>query len=272
MTKTLTILTLLLLAVDPRDIGKINEAKTRAKEAYQAGNYQEAADAYRYLVDSVGVDEDEVRLNLASSYFNLNDTANAISSYQPLTMSLNNKIKSLANQQIGVLNNREGKFEEALQYLKQAIKADPSNDDAKYNYEMIKKKLEEQKKKEQQQNQDKNKQDQEKKDQEQKEQKDKQQNADDKKDQQQSDQDKKDQEKKDQEKKDPSKDEQQKDEEKQDKEQQMPPSVKDKLKDMDMSEEKAKMILEAMKNQEIQYLQQNKRKATKRKDPNKPDW
>ena len=39
-----------------------------------------------------------------------------------------------------------------------------------------------------------------------------------------------------------------------------------------MSEEKAKMILEAMKNQEIQYLQQNKRKATKQRDKTKPDW
>jgi hypothetical protein len=27
-----------------------------------------------------------------------------------------------------------------------------------------------------------------------------------------------------------------------------------------------------MKNQEKQYLQQNKRKATKRKDKGKPDW
>jgi hypothetical protein len=41
---------------------------------------------------------------------------------------------------------------------------------------------------------------------------------------------------------------------------------------MKMSEEKAKMILEAMKNQEIQYLQQNKRKATKPRDTGKPDW
>ena len=41
---------------------------------------------------------------------------------------------------------------------------------------------------------------------------------------------------------------------------------------MKISEEKAKMVLEAMKNQEIQYLQQNKRKATKPKDKGKPDW
>jgi len=41
---------------------------------------------------------------------------------------------------------------------------------------------------------------------------------------------------------------------------------------MNISEEKAKMILEAMKNNEIQYIQQNKRKAKNRKKSNKPDW
>ena len=31
-------------------------------------------------------------------------------------------------------------------------------------------------------------------------------------------------------------------------------------------------VAEAMKNNEIQYIQQNKRKATKKPDSNKPDW
>jgi hypothetical protein len=41
---------------------------------------------------------------------------------------------------------------------------------------------------------------------------------------------------------------------------------------MKISEEKAKMILEAMRNQEKQYLQQQKRKATQPRESNKPDW
>jgi Ca-activated chloride channel homolog len=47
---------------------------------------------------------------------------------------------------------------------------------------------------------------------------------------------------------------------------------KEKLQEMKISEEKARMILEAMKNQEKQYLQQQRRKPTKSKDRNKPDW
>jgi hypothetical protein len=41
---------------------------------------------------------------------------------------------------------------------------------------------------------------------------------------------------------------------------------------MKISEETAKMILEAMKNKEMHYLQQQKRKTTKPTDKTKPDW
>jgi Ca-activated chloride channel family protein len=270
------LLLVVLMMVDPGDIGKINTAKSEAKKAYLAGDYKTAIAKYTYLVDSIGVKEDEVMMNLANSYFHLNDTTNAISSFQPLTLSKNPRLQSVANQQLGVLHNRDGKFEEALSYFKQALKTNPANEDARFNYEMVKKKLNEQKKQEQQQqNKDKQNKDQEQKDQEQKdkEQKDKEQQN---KDQQKKDQKSKEQEeqekkeKEEQEKKDQQQKEQEEKEQKDKKE--IPPSVKEKLKDMDMSEEKAKMILEAMKNQEIQYLQQNKRKATKQRDKTKPDW
>jgi Ca-activated chloride channel homolog len=272
------VLVLLLLLADPGDIGKINTAKSDAKKAYLAGDYQTAVQKYTYLVDSLGVKEDQVMMNLANSYFQLNDTSKAISSFQPLTMSGDPRLKSVANQQLGVLANRGGKSEEALNYFKQSLKANPTNDDARFNYEMVKKKLEEQKKQEQkkqdknEQNKDQQQKDQENKDQEQKD-----------KEQQQKDQDKKDQQSKEQKEKEEKEKKEQKDKEQQEKEKEeqqkdskekkeIPPSVKEKLKDMDMSEEKAKMILEAMKNQEIQYLQQNKRKPTKQRDKSKPDW
>lgn len=286
-----------LLLIDPNKIGKANKLKDEAKKAYLAGDYKTAITKYKYLKDTLGVNEEEVNMNLANAYFQLNDTTNATNSYLPLTQSSNSKIKSWANQQAGVVANRLGKFEEALNYFKQALKADPNNDQARYNYEMVKKKLDEKKKQDQKQNQDKNNQDKkddqkkdqqnkdqkdqkdqkDKKDEQNKDQKDKkdQQNKDqqnkDKKDQQQKDKDQKDKEQKDKEQKE--KQQQQKDQDKKDeKKDDKNSSLSEKLKDMKISEEKAKMILEAMKNQEIQYLQQNKRKATKPKDKGKPDW
>jgi hypothetical protein len=292
MKTTVAFLLAALLFTDLDKIGKINSAKAEAKKAFLAGDFTTAIKKYTYLIDSLGVNEDEVRANLASAYFQANDTTGALNNYQRLTQSANKKISSVANQQLGVMANNQEKLEESLNYFKQALKAAPENDEARYNYEIVKKKLEEKKKQDQQKNkeqkdqdkkddqkkdqkdQQKDKKDQEKKDQEKKDQE--------KKDQEKKDQDKKDQDKKDQKEKDPKdqKEKEQKEKEKKEKEEQeknkdkkdIPPSVSEKLKEMQMSEEKAKMILEAMKNQEVQYLQQNKRKATKPKDKGKPDW
>ena len=95
--------------VDP--IRKINSLKSQAKEAYQSGDYQRAISSYRYLVDSLNVTEDAVRMNLANAYFNTGDTANAVGGYQQLLRSSDAKIRSTAFQQLGVLSNRSGNFE-----------------------------------------------------------------------------------------------------------------------------------------------------------------
>lgn len=276
-------LLIILLAINPvndiKKIAAINNLKEQAKKAYEQGDYAKAIKSYELLVDSMGVSEDAIKLNLANSYFNTNNFDKASSHYRELSNSDNNIVRSAALQQQGVLANREGKFKEALELFKQSIKADPRNDDARFNYEMLKKKLKEQED-QQEQNQDQ---------QNQQDQKEKNQNQDNKDKQNRDKQDKQDQEKQDKDQQNQQKDKQDKNEqEKQDNkdegeqsdeeqqqdqdEKEIPPSTSDKLKEMKISDEKARMILEAMKNQEIQYIQQNKRKPTQRKDPSKPDW
>jgi tetratricopeptide (TPR) repeat protein len=132
-----------VLANDPLRISKINKAKSQAREAYTSGNYKGAIEKYRYLIDSLDVNEDEVLLNLANAYFLEKDTANAMPVFQGLTASVNNEISSKANLQLGVMANQTGKAEEALDYFKKAIKSDASNEEARYNYEMVKRKLDE---------------------------------------------------------------------------------------------------------------------------------
>lgn len=265
---------LLTLLIDPSKISEVNKAKERAKESYARGDYKEAARQYRMLVDSLGVSEEEVAMNMGHSYYQIKDTLNAKNTYFSLTSSANPQYRSVSYQQLGMLAYQEGKLEEALAHFKSALKANPANEDARYNYELVKKKLEEQ---QQQQRNDQDKKDQEQKENKDQEKKDQKQNEQQQKDQQKKEQEekqkqeqqKKDQEKKEQEEKQ-KKEQEQKDEKKDDKKEPQPSS--DKMKMMKISEEKAKMVLEAMKNQEIQYLQQNKRKATKPKDKGKPDW
>ncbi len=48
--------------------------------------------------------------------------------------------------------------------------------------------------------------------------------------------------------------------------------VEERLKKINMSKKKAEMILDALNNNELQYIQQLKRQPTKKTDKTKPDW
>lgn len=297
---------LILLVINPLTdldkIAKVNKAKKEAKKAYIEQNYQLAHDTYKFLIDSLGVREDEVLLDFAHTQYQLKDTTNAVNNYQQLAQSANSNIASVAEQQLGQVFFDKKQYEPALDHYKNALRKNPSNEDARYNYELLKKLIQEQKDQEQNQDQNQQNQDQQNKDnqdqnkdqqnkdeqnkdkenkeqqnkEEQQKQDEQQQKEQEQKDQQQQDQEKKDgQEDKDKEQKEEQKDQQQQEGEKSEEEkkkEQPQPTPSDKLKEMNISEEKAKMILEAMKNNEIQYIQQNKRKATKRKSSDKPDW
>ncbi|MEM6815166.1 MAG: hypothetical protein AAF600_12405 [Bacteroidota bacterium] len=268
-----------LLSNDPKEIIKINSLKKEAEEAFLNGNYELAVSKYILLSDSMGVDDDLIKLNLGHAYYHLGDTSGAKLNYGRVGAARSKKLRSIAYQQLGVMSKDAGKLEESLQQLKSAVKADPTNKDAVYDYEVVKKLLEE-KKKQEQQNQDNKDQDQQ--DQDQNEEKNEKQNQD-KQDQDQKqdgEQEQKDQERENQEQSEQEKEEEQQKEQKQEngeeEEQQQEKSqeqiTKEKLEEMGISEEKARQLLEAMKQSEIKYLQNQKRKATKRPASGKPDW
>lgn len=265
--KYFALIILTLFSNDPRDIAKVNALKKEAEKAYLAGEYQTALEKYITLSDSLGVNEDEIQLNLAHAYYNLDDTANAKSNYNTLSTSSNKKLKSIAYQQLGVISKDAGKLDVSLQQLKSAIKADPGNQAARYDYEVVKKLLEEQEKQDQEQEQQED-QDQEGKDENQ-EQKDQESQEDQEKEDQEGEEKESDKEEEGEEKEQEQKEGEEKEEESEKTKEEM---TKEKLKEMNISEEKAQMILEAMKNNEIQYLQQQKRKATERPPSDKPDW
>ena len=261
-------------------IARVNKAKKEAELAYLAKDYDLANAKYLYLRDSLGVTDDRLLLNLANTQFILHDTTNALNNYLELKESPDKGISSIAYQQLGAMRFNNKKYKEALQQYKSSLKENPANADARYNYELLKKLIKEQEE-QQEKNQDKENKDEQNKDQKDQEKKDQekqeQENKDDqeKQDQEeQQDQEKQDQEKKDEEQEQKEQEEQKPDEQKKEEEQESKPNPIDeeKLKEMKISEEKAKLILEAMKNNEIQYIQQNKRKAKKKKDPTKPDW
>lgn len=319
MKYLLGIVLLFTSVTDPvTKIAKSNKLKREASQAYADGNFQEAISSYQLLLDSMEVDDDKARLNLANAAYIMSyggdnmgllseissgetmveDTAalNAISddlkffdiadsNYKRVKDGTDKSLASMAHNQLGIISYKMGEqspdekesfTQSALNNFKQALLKNPQNDQARYNYELLKKLIrqqqeQEQEQKDQEQKED-QKQDQEKQEQENKDQK--------KQDQKNENQEKQDQEKQEQQEQQQNQDQKQQQEEGKENEEQKEGEQKDdpmeklmeKLKEMNIPLEKAQMILEAMKNNETQYVQQKKRKATERKRSDKPDW
>lgn len=160
---------------------------------------------------------------------------------------------------------------EAMQTIRDGLAKYPNDEKLKALAEKMKQEKKEEDKKEQEKKEEEKK-EQEKKDQEKKEEQNQDKKEQEKKDQEKKDQENKDQKEKEEEKKNPEKDKQQSEQEKKEQQKQSNPEMAEKLEKMNITPEAARKLLDAMKNQESQYLQQNKRKATKSKDKTKPDW
>ncbi len=230
------ILILMTIHGDINKIAEINRLKKEAARDYLNKDYKDAAVKYQTLVDSLGQEDDELHMKLSHCNFHLGDTTRAISNYKQLTQSDQKPLQSVAWQQLGILNAQARNFSEAENDFVNSLRANPDNDEARYNYELLKKKIRNQQKKEQgqQQNGQKDKQ--------------KQQNQ------------------------NPQQADKQNQAQKDKTNQKGQELNNDQFKMDKISRQKAQMILDAMRNTEEQYLQQLKRKSTKKPDSDKPDW
>jgi len=142
-----------IFSSDINKIARINSLKRFAEEAYKNGEYDKAISSFRTLTDSLGVKEDPILLNLGNAYFQQKDTTNAAHFYSRVLSSEDTNLRSLAYQQMGIINKQKNNLQQALADFKASLKSNPDNEDARYNYELLKKIIKEQ----EQQQQDKNK-------------------------------------------------------------------------------------------------------------------
>ena len=235
------------------NIDEINRLTKEAEFFFKNKEYEKSIINYDILIDSFEVSDEKVFLNLAHSHFLNGDTTAALENYNYSTITDNNKVKSIALQQIGNINNSKNKLEEALEFYKESIISDNNNLDSKFNYELVKRKIEDQKK-DQEKNKDKQKNEEQEKNQEKSNNKKNDSKGEDDKDKNEKDNESKDNDNEQNSKKSDS------------------DSLEEKLKKINMSQKKAEMILDALNNNEFQYIQQLKRSSKKKKDKNKPDW
>jgi hypothetical protein len=248
------LLLLALLPIDPLKVATWNAQKRDGVRAFEAGLYAEAIAQFSKVVETGGGDA-AVYLNLGHAHYLSGNMELAMQFYGITSQADNATLKSIGLHQLGVIYAKNKEIPKALQAFKEALKADPSNEPARINYELLKKKMD-------QENPDNQQQEQQNKEQQEQQQ------------QQKEQQDKKDQDKQDN-------DQQQQDNSQQDSQQQEgepkdPQQTDQKEQQVDeqqskIEKERAQMILKDLEQQEKQFYQQLKRK-TENKKTGKPDW
>ena len=139
----------------------------KGKKAYEEGHYDEARVYYEHVLKNRKKD-DGAQFGLGVTAYQQKDMETAA---RALNNAMNSDDKSLASKAMYNLGNMfrdQQKMEESLALYRKAIELDPTDEDAKVNYELLKQVLQQQEQQQQQdkqnQEQDQEKQDQQKQD------------------------------------------------------------------------------------------------------------
>jgi len=115
-----------------------NTLKIKAAEAYNTHFYGDAITYYEKLLTEYEPNSDLIKLNLAHSYYKAQSYTEASKYYTELSVASETKIRSTAQCQLGIIQHRSKRYKLALFYFKEALRINPDNKIAAYNYEFLK--------------------------------------------------------------------------------------------------------------------------------------
>lgn len=272
---------LLLIPSSWTDIGKKNKAIKEASRSYAEANYEKSVEDHLKLAADFGVRTPNATFNLALSYHYNGQLEEAQRTYQSLQSNSDKMIASFAANQNGILLAQQNQYQEALTAFKFALIKQPENEQARYNYELLSRWLEENPDREQEQDDQGESQDDQQEQQDQQDQDQQSQENQEKKDGEGDEKTDEDEASESEKKDDTSGDKSQQEEDSQepselesdlsDREKAME-KLKEKLEEMNLTPEQAAQILEAMNAAELRYIQQNRKQPTKRPDRGLPEW
>ncbi|MCR5889724.1 tetratricopeptide repeat protein [Hymenobacter sp. J193] len=114
-----------------------NEAVQAGTRAYRAHRYAAAVQHYQRALAAVRRPDEALELNLAHAAWQANQPVLARAYYSRLLNSSSGPLRSVAQQQLGVLQARRGDYAQAARLLRQALLTNPRNATARYNYEAV---------------------------------------------------------------------------------------------------------------------------------------
>jgi tetratricopeptide (TPR) repeat protein len=115
-----------------------NVLKTKASEAYKTHYYSEAINYYDKLLTEYEPNSDAIKLNLAHAHYKAQGYDAAAKLYTELSLSPEQSIRATALCQLGVIQHRSKRYKLAIYYFKEALRVNPNNTVAAYNYELLK--------------------------------------------------------------------------------------------------------------------------------------
>jgi len=136
------LLYLLLLLWDNRTfdaITKTNERKIGAEMAYRKRQYADASKLYHQITYSSVFSDPAARLNMAHSYYQASQLNDALFQYKLLDHVKDKTIASVANCQIALILITQKDTAAALNRLKKSLRLEPRNAVARSNFIILKK-------------------------------------------------------------------------------------------------------------------------------------
>jgi tetratricopeptide (TPR) repeat protein len=133
---------LLFLLNNPQYFNNIeqkNVFKKEFNEAYSNQKYKKAIEIYEIIEKTSKIIEPELRINAAQAYFITRDTLKARKNYDFLHDLPNKKQAGLTENQLGLLAIFKGDSNKALKYFQKAIIENPEANEARFNFELIRK-------------------------------------------------------------------------------------------------------------------------------------
>tara|TARA_S200000501_G_scaffold353209_1_gene372800 strand:+ start:50694 stop:51470 length:777 start_codon:yes stop_codon:yes gene_type:complete len=131
MSKFIKILILSSPIIFPQDKGQ---------SLYNAEKYGDAKKYYEYVLENRNQDEAAL-FGLAATLYKTDNPDGAESIFNGISNTSNTNLKSKALYNLGTLSNERGELDKSLAFFKKAIEVDPSNHNAKINYEILKRKI-----------------------------------------------------------------------------------------------------------------------------------
>lgn len=118
-------------------VTRLNTAIKTAERSYAEANYEKSVADHLLLVDEFEVKSPELNFDLGLSHHYSEKLDEAQTWYDQVTQSPNKALVSFAFNQSGVIIGNKKEYEAALSKFQSALIKDPTNEQARYNYEML---------------------------------------------------------------------------------------------------------------------------------------